>query len=126
MLPLTCKIQSSGVVTIRDFTFQTIPSAQWGIVGIGGDVLRPGFRVTACKFIVKPTNETVGTRALTIFTAYGVIDHSTFINTGQSGQSLTLEGINSALLTANWHSPQAYGDQNTVVIEDCTYKYLPR
>ena len=113
-------VPSSGAVTLTGFTFQTIPSAQWGIVSIGGG-LRPAFRVTHCKFIVAPTSYTVGSRALAIFDAYGVVDHCTFINTSQNCQSITLDGTGSAALTANWSTLQTYGDPNTVVIEDCAF-----
>ncbi len=113
---LDVNVPSSGITTVSGFTFKTIPSAQWGILSFGGP-LRPGFRLTDCKVIVAPTNETVGNHAVTIWT-YGVVDHCSFVNTSQNGQSITLEGTGDANLINNWHIPQFYGDQNATVIED--------
>ena len=55
---------------------------------------------------------------------FGLIDHCTITNTSTAGQGISvgLVGV-GALVAYSWHTPQAYGDMNTVVIEDCIFDF---
>ena len=117
---------ANDFITLRGFEFHTIGSAHRGIVTVGAAnetaALRVSFRITQCAFYITPSSLTAGYRGIQTYDTYGLIDNCTFVNTGTGGQGVSIDtGGEWQIVT--WHTPQAYGDQNSVVIEDCTFPW---
>ncbi len=122
---LSAELTATQTFALSGFTFSTITSAQWGIVGVAGESGKPTaqFRITNCRINVAPSSPTIPYRGITIFGTYGVIDHCWIDNSSQNGQGISLEPTSSYELINNYHTPQYLGDTNAVVIEDCTFDF---
>ena len=122
---MTVNVDVGGFVTVSGFEFHTLKSSNYGIVNFGplnsAAARKVGFRMTKCKAFMFPN--TTGERGIAAFDIYGLIDNCTVVNTGDNGQAITIDSGGAQYSVANWHEPQVYGDQNAVVIEDCTLDF---
>jgi parallel beta-helix repeat protein len=121
---LTVRPTTGNFIRVTGFTFQTVNSAQNGILYFDSDPAKViGFRLDHCTVKIAPTNATTSSRGITVEGAYGVIDHCTIINTEDSYQGISFVPGHNTDMAQNWHTPQFYGDMNTVVVEDCLFNF---
>lgn len=117
----------NAMVRLTGFTFNTLKHTPNGIVNIGivNAMGAPtvSFRVDHCKFNVTPTTEGgTGGRGLEVSGVWGLIDHCTLTTTDASGgQMITLNPDVNISTVNTWHTPQTWGDENQVYMEDCTF-----
>lgn len=122
---LSAVLRTNDFCYLSDFTFNTISSAQSGIIAIDGVAGKPTcqFRITKCRIEITPSSPTTSFRGIAVYSAYGLIDHCYFRATTDNGQGISVLPDNNFRTTNAWHTPQFYGDTNAVVIEDCTFDF---
>lgn len=117
----------TNFVTVKNLDFASLISNQSGNVAVQNPATHLPFvaiRFTGCVFYIRPTTVTVGYRALSFYSVYGLVDNCYFRNVvGDGGHGIDLDVDGTRLMGTNWHTAQFYGDTNTLCIETCTFDF---